>query len=130
MNNFAPSLPSLSLEDLPSDVLVDALTGYLYARITKRNPILMVTIFTIRTVAHTLFYRFFDSIIQGDQLKSQKVFLTTSCIINTIFFMTLRELNLIGTFVSCLLGISFAGLLINRITYIQEQEKKLLAHKK
>lgn len=121
---IAPSLPSL--KDLSSCIAIDGLTGCLYGILSQTNFKLTTTIFAIRALTHTLFYHIANSVLQGKDLQSQKIFLVTSTIVNMTFLFVLRELNLIGQLFSCLLGATIIGHLTYRLNYIQDQEKQQL----
>lgn len=123
MNLSAPSLPSLKY--LPFYLAIDGLTGYLYGKLSQVNPTLTTTIFAIRGLAHSFFYHLANLILGGKDLQSQKIFLTTSTIVNMTFLIVLRELNLIGRLFSCLLGLAVIGHLVHRVRYIQDQERRL-----
>lgn len=120
MQSSIPSLPSL--KTLPFSIFIDGAVGYLYAKVNQKNPRLMMVVFTIRTVAHTLFYLFFNFILKGKDLGSQKIFVISSTITSSIFIVALKELHLIEGYFSILLGLAIIGQLINRFDYIQKQE--------
>lgn len=122
--NIPPSLPSL--KHLPIYMTIDGLTGYVLGKINQVNPMLMAAIFTIRSLAHTLFYHLANFVLRGRDLDSQKIFLATSTIVNMTFLIALRELNLVGKLFSCLLGLAILGHLIHRVRYIQEQDRRLI----
>jgi hypothetical protein len=122
MNPLPPSLPSL--KDLPGYVVIDGLTGYICGKLSQTNPYLIATVFAIRSLAHALFYHIANYVLGAKDLQSQKIFLVTSTLVNMIFLIALKELNVIGRLVSCLLGLATLGYLINRVSYIQDQERQ------
>ncbi len=123
MNILEPSLPSL--KQLPFYVAIDGLTGYLCGALSQADPKLMAVVFTIRGLADALFYQFANFVFRGDDLQSHKIFLASSAAVNMLFLVALRELNLIGRLFSCLLSLAVIGYLIRRVSYIQEQERRL-----
>lgn len=131
MNAIIPSLPSL--RKFPFYMAIDGLTGYLYGKARKTHPNLTAAIFMIRTLANALFYHITHYLIVGKVeakgLRSQKIFLINSTIVNLIFIVVLRELNLIGRLFSGLIGLAVMGQLIHRVSYIQNKERELIAAK-
>lgn len=128
MQALVPSLPSL--KNLPFYAAIDGLTGYLYGKLNQTQPLLTSTIFVIRALADVLFYHIANYLVGGKDLQSQKIFLINSTIVNLIFNVVLRELNLISRFFSCIIGLSVLGQLIHRISYIQKTERDLIAAEK
>lgn len=124
MNGITPSLPSL--RSLPFYVACDGLIGYVCGIINSVNPSLTATILVVRTVANTLFYHLANYLLGGQDLKSHKIFLFTSTTVNILTFIVLRELSLIGRLCSWLLGSAMFGYFINRVCYIQDQERQLI----
>lgn len=124
-SDFIPYLPNI--KHLPFYVATDAILGALYAGIRyaaigKVNPLLTVTIFAIRGLADNLFFLLANTLLKGKNLHSQKIFITTSAIVNTAFMVSLRELNLmerLPAFILGLIGIAFLG---RRIKYIHDKE--------
>lgn len=124
MNTLPPPLPSLT--SLPCYVTIDGLVGYICGKFSQTNPSLVAIVFAIRALADTLFYHIANYALGAKDLQSQKVFLVTSTLVNMTFLMALRELNVIGRLFSCLLGLATLGYLINRVSYIQDQERQLI----
>ena len=124
MMNLAPALPSL--RHLPVYLVIDGACGYLYGTVSKVNPLLTLSIFAIRCLADTLFYHLANRILDGKDLESQKIFLMTSMAVNMTFLVVMRELNLIGRFFSCMIGLGVVGYLVHRVRYIQDQERRIL----
>lgn len=122
MNPIAPSLPTFS--HLPFYLAIDGASGYFYAQLAQVNLERTMTIFLIRSVANTVFYYLANKILKGKDLQSQKIFIWTSAAVNMIFLVAMIELNLIGRFFSCLLGLSVVGIFIHRVRYIQNQESR------
>jgi hypothetical protein len=123
MNISTPSLPSLRY--VPIRLVIDSATGLLYGKLGQVNPLLTMTIFTIRGLADTLFYYLANTILEGKDLRSQKIFIGTYTAVNLTFLIVMRELNLIGRFFSCIIGLGMIGCLVNRVRYIQDQERHI-----
>lgn len=122
MNPLAPLLPALT--HLPFYLAIDGVSGILYAHVGQVNPETTVTIFLIRGLANASFYYLANKILKGKDLQSHKIFIVTSAAINMTFLIAMRELNLIGRFFSCMLGLCVVGVLIHRVRYIQNQESR------
>ena len=120
MNISAPSLPNL--RHLPVYLSIDAATGLIYGTLSQINPLLTMSIFTIRGLADTLFYHLANRIMDGKDLYSHKIFIATTAAVNMTFLIVMRELNLIGRLFSCVLALSLVGYLVHRVRYIQDKE--------
>lgn len=120
MNILAPSLPNL--RHLPFYLSIDGATGFIYGTLSQVNPLLTMTIFTIRGLADALFYHLANRVMDGKDLYSHKIFIATTSAVNFTFLIVMRELNLIGRFFSCVLALALVGSLVHRVRYIQEQE--------
>jgi len=123
MNILIPSLPSV--RHLPFYCTIDVLTGYVWGKLSQTNPNLIAAIFLIRALANTFFYQLANFVLKGKGLQAQKIFLATSMGVNLTFLVALRELNLIGSIFSLLLGLAIIGQLLHRVCYIQDEEKRL-----
>lgn len=123
MNVLTPSLPSY--RHVPVRLIIDGATGYLYGKFSQVNPLLTMTIFTIRGLADTFFYFLANAILNGKDLQSQKIFVGTCAAVNMTFLIVMRELNLIGRFFSIMIGLGVIGYLADRVRYIQEQERRI-----
>ena len=121
MSMLPPSLPIL--KDILGYAAIEGTLGYLCGVVGQTNPALTTTIFVTRCVAHALFYHIANFSMGAKDLESQKIFLVNSTLVNMTFLIALRELNLIGHFSSCLIGIAALGYLINRVGYIQKEER-------
>jgi len=124
MNVLAPSLPSF--RHLPIYLAIDGVSGYLYGTLGKVNPLMTMSIFAVRSLANTLLFHLANTLLDGKDLQSQKIFIATSSAVNMTFLIGMRELNLIGLFFSCLIGLGVVGYLLHRVSYIQEQERRVL----
>ena len=116
---MTPLLPSLN--HVPFNLAIDSASGYVFGKLNQVNPVLTMTIFTIRGFAHTVFYLLANSILSGKGLKSHKIYIATSFLVNMTFLIVLRELNLIGRFFSLLFGAALIGHLIHRVNYIEQK---------
>jgi hypothetical protein len=123
MSSSIPALPCL--RHLPFYLSLDCVTGYLFGKLSQVNPKLTTIIFAIRALAHSSFHLLANLILRGKDLQSQKIFLVSATIVNMTFLVVLRELNIIGRFFSCLLGLAVIGHLVHRVRYIQDQERRL-----
>ena len=123
MNALPPSLPSF--KELPFDIACDCFVGYLYGKLFKVNPNLTTAIFAIRSLCHTLFYQIAFLVLKRDEIFSHKIYIATTTTVNLTFIIALRQLNLIGTFLSYLLSLGLIGHLISRICYIQREQDQL-----
>lgn len=121
MNMIASSLPTF--KDMPIRVGLECLAGYLGGRAAKVNPILTMTICAIRGLAETCFYQIANYIFGDDEIRAHKIYIATSGTINMIFIIVLKELNLIGHFFSCIMGLGAIGLMILRVQHIQKLEE-------
>lgn len=120
-----PSPPSLpSLNHLPQ-VGIDCACGLLFGAISQVNPVLTMTIFGIRGLAHNLFYVLVNAALKGTDLKSHRIYIATGTCVNIAFLVVLREFNFIGRLLAGVLALVGASHLIRHVSYIQSEEKKL-----
>lgn len=119
-----PSLPTIN--GTPYRVAIDALLGFTWSKLGQTNPKLTTLIFAIRSIVDTFFYHAVNYVKGTKELESQKIYLITSTMVNMIFVVALRELNVIGQLFSCLLGVAALGYMINRIAYIQSVEQQAI----
>ncbi len=121
MNFNPPSLPTF--KGLPLCIAIDGLTGYAYGKIAQVNPLLTATIFAAQALAHTVLYQLVNFTLRGQGLFSHRIFIATSASIKIICIAVLRQLELVGKLFAYLLSLSVLGQLINRVAYIQDQER-------
>lgn len=112
---------------LPINLILDSLTGYLFGRMVRVNPVLTTTIFATRCIAHTLLFKLTAYLFKADDLKSHKIFVCTSAVVNMTFIIVLREMNLSSHLISIALSLALFGKLITHVSYIETQQEEKAA---
>ena len=122
MSSPIPSLPQFN--QFP--YLTDAVIGFLCGKIGQTDPKLSAIIFATRGIANTLFFQIANTLLDAQDIKSQRVFVYNATIVNFSLLVILNELNIIGKLSSFLLTLSIIGSLVGRIIYIQKKESEAI----
>lgn len=94
------------LSGLPPAIVLYTTSGLAYGLIFKTNLKIAVCAFDLSIVAHNFLFAVANPLFKGDcSARSLKVLIVTSSIVNVATIIAFRQLELIGTFGTVVMGI-------------------------